>query len=262
MNILKTTLALLLLLLLVVPLETFAQSAGGQISRKPKTLVKKESPAKKKTPSKSTAKKPAAKKTVRSSKPIPNGAVDLGLPSGTLWADRNIGANSPEGYGDYFAWGETSPKSEYNWSTYKYCNGSYDTLTKYNNKSIYGTIDNKTILEASDDAATANWGSNWRMPTHAEQEELIEKCTWTWTTHNGVKGYKVTGPNGNSIFLPAAGYRSGSSVGNAFSYGNYWSASLDESGPNEARIMDFFSANHYSYNNSRSYGYSVRAVAR
>ena len=163
-------------------------------------------------------------------KNIPEGAVDLGLPSGTLWADRNIGADSPEGYGDYFAWGETRPKSTYSWSTYKYCKGSYNTLTKYCTDSSCGTVDNKTVLEPSDDAATANWGSNWRMPTHAEQEELIEKCTWTWTTRNGVNGYKVTGPNGNSIFLPAAGFRYDSSVSGAGSRANYWSASHYDSG--------------------------------
>ena len=86
-------------------------------------------------------------------KNIPEGAVDLGLPSGTLWADRNIGADSPEGYGDYFAWGETRPKSTYSWSTYKYCKGSYDTMTKYCTDSSRGTVDNKTVLEAADDAA-------------------------------------------------------------------------------------------------------------
>lgn len=189
-------------------------------------------------------------------------AVDLGLPSGTLWADRNIGADSPEGYGDYFAWGETTPKSVYNWSTYKYCKGSLSTMTKYCTNSSYGTVDNKTVLEAVDDAATANWGSNWRMPTHDEQVELKEKCTWTWTTSNGVNGYKVVGPNGNSIFLPAAGYRHDSSVGSAGSYGGYWSASLYESYPYYAWNMNFDSGSHGSYYNSRVYGRSVRAVAR
>ena len=189
--------------------------------------------------------------------------VDLGLPSGTLWADRNIGADSPEGYGDYFAWGETNPKSVYDWSTYKYCKGSYDTLTKYNYKSSYGTVDNKTILEASDDAATVNWGNSWRMPTYEEQQELIGKCTWTWTTSNGVKGYKVVGPNGNSIFLPAAGHREDSSVDGTGSYGLCWSASHDESFyPTDAWVMNFYSGGRNSHNNSRYCGYSVRAVAR
>ena len=190
-------------------------------------------------------------------------AVDLGLPSGTLWADRNIGADTQEGYGDYFAWGETTPKSVYNWSTYKYCKGSYDTLTKYNNDSRDGTVDNKTVLEASDDAATANWGAAWRMPTHAEQVELNEKCTWIWTTSNGVNGYKVVGPNGNSIFLPAAGYRNGSGVNYAGSSGYCLSASLYEHFTTSAWYMFFSSDYHNSYGyGDRDRGRTVRAVAR
>ncbi|MBO7269682.1 MAG: InlB B-repeat-containing protein, partial [Bacteroidales bacterium] len=110
--------------------------------------------------------------------------VDLGLPSGLKWATCNVGANTPEGYGDYFAWGETSPKNDYSWSTYKYCKGSKNTLTKYNTDSNYGTVDNKITLDLSDDAARANWGGKWRMPTKAEQDELINNCTWTWTTQN------------------------------------------------------------------------------
>lgn len=192
-------------------------------------------------------------------------AIDLGLPSGTLWADRNIGADSPEGYGDYFAWGETTPKSTYNWSTYKYCKGSYDTMTKYNNNSSYGTVDNKTVLELSDDAATANWGSNWRMPTHEEHEELNTKCTWTWTTRNGVKGYKVTGPNGNSLFLPAAGSCYDSSVSLVGSGGCYWSGSLNESKLDSSYAWGMYFNSGYHYSNvsyNRNYGLAVRAVAR
>lgn len=189
-------------------------------------------------------------------------AVDLGLPSGTLWADRNIGADSPEGYGDYFAWGETSPKSVYNWSTYKYCKGSSSTMTKYCTNSSLGTVDNKTVLEPADDAATANWGDRWRMPTHEEQKELIEKCTWTWTTSNGVNGYKVVGPNGNSIFLPAAGCRRVSSVPSTGSSGYYWSASLREIDPQYAWRMLFSSDSHISSGSGRWLGHSVRAVAR
>ena len=166
--------------------------------------------------------------------------VDLGL--SVKWATCNVGASKPEEYGDYFAWGETQPKSTYNWSTYKYCNGSYNTLTKYNNSSSYGTVDNKTKLELSDDAARANWGGSWRMPTRAEQGELRENCTWTWTTQNGVNGYKVTSKkNGNSIFLPAAGYRDVSSLSNAGSYGDYWSSSLFSGSPSRAYDLDFYS---------------------
>ena len=103
--------------------------------------------------------------------------VDLGLPSGTKWATCNVGATAPEEYGDYFAWGETEPKTTYNWDTYKWCNGSEDTFTKYNTKSSYGTVDNKTQLELADDAARANWGGQWRMPTDAEWTELCKNCT-------------------------------------------------------------------------------------
>ena len=189
-------------------------------------------------------------------------AVDLGLPSGTLWADRNVGADSPEDYGDYFAWGETSTKNTYDWDTYKWCRGSEYTMTKYSTDSFYGTVDNKTVLDLKDDAAYINMGKKWRMPTDDEQEELKSKCTWTWTSQNGAEGYKVTGPNGNSIFLPAAGYRYDSSLGNAGSYGYYWSASLYESHPNRARYLYFYSSDHYTYYGHRYNGYTVRAVAR
>ena len=103
--------------------------------------------------------------------------VDLGLPSGTLWADRNVGADSPEAYGDYFAWGETTPKSTYNWSTYKWCNGDRYTMTKYCTSSSYGTVDNKTVLDPEDDVAHVKWGGIWRMPTKAEMLELQDRCT-------------------------------------------------------------------------------------
>ena len=132
--------------------------------------------------------------------------VDLGLPSGTLWATCNVGANAPEEYGDHFAWGETSPKEVYNWSTYQWCNGSMFTLTKYNTQSSLGMVDNKTELDPEDDAASVNWGPSWRTPTTDQQKELIDKCSWARTTQNGVHGFRVTGPNGNSLFLPAAGY--------------------------------------------------------
>ena len=188
--------------------------------------------------------------------------VDLGLPSGTLWADRNVGADSPEAYGDYFAWGETTTKSTYNWSTYKWCRGSSDTMTKYCTNSSYGTVDNKTVLDLEDDAAYVNMGKEWRMPTHDELNELRTKCTWRWTTQNGKKGYKVTGPNGNSIFLPAAGYRYDSSLDDAGSFGSYWSASLYEGIPVNAWFLFFYSSDYGTDFLSRIYGHTVRAVAR
>ena len=193
---------------------------------------------------------------------IPVNAVDLGLPSGTLWADRNVGADSPEAYGDYFAWGEVTPKSEYNWSTYRWCNGSSSSMTKYCINSSYGTVDGKTVLDLEDDAAYVNMGSEWRMPTRAEQDELSNNCTWTWTTQNGVKGYKVTGDNGNSIFLSAAGYRDNSNLGGAGSFGGYWSSSLYESKSYCAYELDFISGMYYWDYYDRYCGRPVRAVVR
>ena len=185
--------------------------------------------------------------------------VDLGL--SVKWANCNIGANSPEKYGDNFAWGETDPKSTYEWSTYKWCNGSSKTQIKYCTSSSYGTVDNKTVLEATDDAATVNWGGAWRMPTDAEWTELREKCTWTWTTQNGVKGYKVTRrSNGNSIFLPAAGYRYGSSLYDAGSRGDYWSNSLSTGIPSYAYSLSLTSSYVTWLSNDRYIGRSVRPV--
>ena len=187
--------------------------------------------------------------------------VDLGLPSGTLWADRNVGADSPEDYGDYFAWGETATKSTYKWSTYKWCRGSEDTMTKYCTDSSYGTVDNKTVLDLEDDAAYVNMGMEWRMPTTDELNELRNKCTWTWITQNGTNGYKVTGPNGNSIFLPAAGYRYDSSLDRAGSHGYYWSDSLYESYPNDVYCLFFYSSYSSTGSSTRYFGRTVRAVA-
>jgi hypothetical protein len=185
--------------------------------------------------------------------------VDLGL--SVKWATCNVGATKPEEYGDYFAWGETEPKSTYDWSTYKYCNGSYNTLTKYNNSSSYGSVDHKTQLELSDDAARANWGGSWRMPTDAELTELREQCTWTSTTQNGVNGYKVISKkNGKSIFLPAAGYRDGSSLYKAGNYGYYWSSSLNTDYPYDAWYVRFNSDHVDRYSHSRYCGFSVRPV--
>ena len=186
--------------------------------------------------------------------------VDLGLPSGTLWATCNLGANSPDEYGDYFAWGETEPKDVYNWSTYKWCNGSYNTLTKYCTRSSYGTVDNKTELDPEDDAAYVNWGENWRMPTYDQLNELQTKCTWTWTTRNGVNGRLVTGPNGNTLFMPAAGYRYDSSLYDAGSWGYYWSRTLPSSGPGNAYDVIFNSKDVYWGNGTRDCGLTVRAV--
>ena len=184
--------------------------------------------------------------------------VDLGL--SVKWASYNIGATKPEEYGDYFAWGETEPKEVYDWSTYKHCQGSETTLTKYNTNSSYGTVDNKTELDAIDDAAVVNWSGSWRMPTDAEMTELINNCTWTWISQNGVNGYKVTSKsNGNSIFLPTAGSRYDSSLGDD---GNYWSSSLNTDSPYYAYVLDFSSDSMDWYDDYRHYGFSVRPVCQ
>lgn len=154
--------------------------------------------------------------------------VDLGL--SVKWATCNVGANKPEEPGDYFAWGETKPKDYYDWSNYKWCKGYSDYLTKYCDKSSYAYsssyVDNIYVLQLSDDAARANWGGNWRMPLKAELDELISACTWTQTTQNGISGYEVTGKNGNSIFLPKAGYKSEGSLKYLGEYGDYWSSTV------------------------------------
>ena len=186
--------------------------------------------------------------------------VDLGL--SVKWATCNVGATKPEEYGDYFAWGETEPKSTYDVSTYKWCNGTtYYTLTKYCNNSSIGIVDNKTQLELSDDAARANWGGSWRMPTKAELDELRNQCTWTWTTQYGVNGYKVKSKkNGSSIFLPAAGSRGESSFSGAGSYGQYRSSSLDTGYPYYAYLLCFGSGYVDWYDHDRYGGCTVRPV--
>lgn len=146
--------------------------------------------------------------------------VDLGLPSGLLWATCNVGADSHEDYGDYFSWAETETKTDYSWVSYTY--GTESNLTKYN------ATDGKTTLEPTDDAAAVNWGNGWRMPTEAEWQELIDNTTHTWTTQGEVAGLLFTAGNGNSLFLPAAGYRYGSG-GDYDAVGRqcrYWTSSL------------------------------------
>ena len=190
--------------------------------------------------------------------------VDLGL--SVKWATCNVGATTPEEYGDYFAWGETTPKTTYNWSTYKYYNGTEDSMTKYCTNSEYGTVDNKTTLELTDDAAHVNWGGSWRMPTLAEQEELIDtnNCTWEWIARNGVNGYKVTSKkNGNFIFLPAPGWRYDDNHYNAGSDGSYWSSSLGMYLINAASHLHFgstFNGGVYKLDSERCRGLSVRPV--
>ncbi len=239
--------------------------------------------------------------------PITYTAVDLGL--SVKWAACNVGAANPWDYGDYFAWGETvgygksdpsnahnqsytggsTVKTYYYWDTYKYCSGSYNSLTKYNTSSSYGsTVDNKKTLDLTDDAARVNKGGSWRMPTTEEQRELRNNCYWEWTNSyngKGVKGYIVYKVKSNSdkgkvknedetptivgsysltdthIFLPAAGYRFESDLRTAGGFGSYWSSSLREDDPNHAYDLLLYSGYVYGYwSNDRYYGQSVRAV--
>jgi uncharacterized protein (TIGR02145 family) len=173
--------------------------------------------------------------------------VDLGL--SVKWATCNVGAASPGDYGSYFAWGEISAKENYGRSNYK-CG-----------QAKYNRADGRLFLEMSDDAARTNWGGGWRMPTKTEFDELINNCTWTWTTQDGKNGYKVTSKkNGNSIFLPATGRRYGSSVHSAGADGYYWSSSLRTDSPDFAWYL-FFSSSFFSTRNDyRCSGRSVRPV--
>ena len=208
--------------------------------------------------------------------------VDMG--HGLLWATCNVGADNPEDYGDYIAWGETEPYYEsiaddgtvtwkegkddgYIWTSYSFSKNSYYTLTKYCNNSVYGFngfIDDLTTLEPEDDAATANWGGNWRMPTDAEWTWLRENCYWDWkTTDDGYahNGRLVTSKvNGNQIFLPAAGYRDHANLINAGSFGYFWPSSLYESSPDYAMDVFFNSSIVIRSFRYRYFGQSVRPV--
>lgn len=188
--------------------------------------------------------------------------IDLGL--SVLWADRNIGANSPTAYGYYFAWGETKPKKTYSWDNYKYCqDGDYEKLTKYCTKNNYGNVDNKVVLAPEDDAAVQNLGNGWRMPTVEEYKELVANCDWKWTEKDGVNGCELTSKkNGNTIFFPAAG-EMWPTLSSAGSDGFYWSSSLGTDYPYSARDLYFRSGDAYpDHGYARFGGFPVRAVRR
>ncbi|MBR7049557.1 MAG: hypothetical protein IKI16_06860 [Prevotella sp.] len=188
-------------------------------------------------------------------------AVDLGL--SVNWANMNVGATSETEYGDCFAWGEVTPKPDYSWSTYEWGTG-FNALTKYNNDSSYGTVDNKTVLDPEDDAAHVNMGGTWRMPTAAEFQELMINTTHAWVTDykgSGVNGFTFTG-NGHTIFLPAAGYRYDTDLFGQGSTGYYWSSSLAVNGPYNGWYLDFHNNGlvYVSSSNYRCWGMSVRGV--
>ena len=201
--------------------------------------------------------------------PSPVEYVDLGLPSGLKWAKCNLGAPKPSEPGDHYAWGETDPKAEYTWATYKWMQAGQSEakyITKYTiadgetggiwyDSSGAFIGDNKTALVAADDAATAKLGSPWRMPTIDEFQELIDKCTWTWTTQDGVNGYQVDGPNGNAIFLPA-GYL----VIGSYRAGYYWSSSLSTTESDCAYSLDLNSDHYFIARTYRYFGCTVRPV--
>ena len=194
---------------------------------------------------------------LKSYKTCPDGnhphLIDLGLPSGTKWACCNVGATKPEGDGDYYAWGETTTKSDYSWSTYKHCDGSSSSCHDLGS-SICGT---------QYDVAHVKWGGPWQLPTLDQIKELLDKCNkGVWTTQNGVEGRKFTGPNGGSIFLPAAGCRYGTVLDSRGTGGYYWSGAQSTSGGDDAYYLFFSSVNADWGNLNRGYGPSVRPVAR
>lgn len=170
--------------------------------------------------------------------------VDLGLPSGTLWSVSNMGANKPEEFGEYYAWGETSTKSSYNWNTY----------------SIGSELDSLPALDEAHDAAAANWGYGWRMPSREDFDEIVTYCTMTWTTRSGVNGYLVTGTNGNTMFLPASGGRGDGNIYEAGACGFYWLNSLyaDDTQFAWGFLFDDDSFIETSY--YRMYGQTIRPV--
>ncbi len=186
-------------------------------------------------------------------------SVDLGLR--VRWATCNVGASTPEGTGNRYAWGETATKTSYSWDTYRY-GTAYNALTKYCNNSNYGSEDNLTTLEAADDAATVNWNNGWRMPTQAEWQELHTQCTWKWTdnyNNTNVKGYTVTAANGNAIFLPVTGFGYSDKTQQT-DEGYYWSSSLHTT-PSDAYYTQFSSTSIADNNdNLRFYGQAVRPV--
>ena len=199
--------------------------------------------------------------------PINHEYVDLGLPSGTLWATMNIGANNPEECGDYFSWGETTAREVEDpyWNHYQWSVNKWNTITKYCINSSHGSngfADNLTELEPEDDTATVNWGPDWQMPSKTQMEELRTKCTWQWTTKNGVKGYMVKSKNnGNSMFLPVTDYYSNGEIHYTGNLGYYWSRTLHETTSYKAYYLFFYTSSNLecTYGNRYS-GYAVRAV--
>lgn len=188
-------------------------------------------------------------------------SVDLGL--SVRWATCNVGAYSEGDFGDFFAWGETHAKSYFSWDNLKYCNnGDKYSFSKYN-QTLSGSIDYKRVLDPDDDVATYNWGPFWRTPTLAEWAELYDYCSWNWTSRDGHKGYLIIGPNGNSIFLPATGYKDGVTADKVNSWGFYWSSTLYAPESDKANRIYFTKSNIFVGNTCRAgrmQGFAVRPV--
>ena len=182
-------------------------------------------------------------------------AIDLGL--SVMWSDRNIGSNSPEDQGYFFAWGETEPKSSFGYDNYmcsgRECGTDADPIVSASLEDISGT---------KFDAATVNLGDGWRMPTLLEIKELLNKCSWQWIERDGVLGYNVTGRNGNSIFLPAAGRRMGDALNDVGVFGRYWSSVINDYSYESADGLDFSVSNHEWSYGSRCFGRVIRAVKK
>ena len=265
-----------LLFTLLLSLVTFSVTAQiktieRQPSKPAQTNPPKQTTPKQTTPKQTTPKQTPPKQTTPKQNPpkqtqkqnsepagtsfCPDGnhphMIDLGLPSGTKWSCCNVGSSKPEASGDYISWGETKTKSTYDWKSYAYCGGTQETCRDIG-KDISGT---------QYDVAHVKWGGKWQMPTEAQRKELEDKCTYTWTSINGVKGGKFTGPNGKSIFLPAAGVRWNGGLDDAGSYGYYWSSTQALSNSN-ACIFYFGSGGAVWYPGGRFIGYTVRPVLR
>lgn len=192
--------------------------------------------------------------------------VDLGLPSGTLWAICNIGADKPEDPGDYFAWADTVSKDTFIWKTYEYCLDSYKAMLKYNMDGEYGAVDNLGELIEDDDAAIAAWGMPWHIPSPDLVQELLKGCQWEWVTeYQGVQISGVVGTsiaNGKTIFFPANGYKSGLDLLNHNVSGCYWTSSLNQERCEQAQSLYFEDDRMDLFSDSRCNGLSVRAVAK
>ena len=254
-------------ILLFLLLAVFTLGISAQAPRKkcpvcglsiPKCQYKGKHPKNHPMTASQTQQKPSEPKPITVSRPTGtiegHGYVDLGL--SVKWATNNVGASSPSDYGYHFAWGETERKKRYEWDNCFDClNSTGDSWGTYK-------INGKTSISPTSghDTARENWGGTWRMPTIDEFGELCYKCDWTWTSQGGHEGYKVTGPNGNSIFLPAAGWRIWTVRSGVGEDGDYWSSTLSSSYSDYARYLDFNSSSHDTYNGYRSYGRSVRPV--